>query len=337
MRMSFSSKRNYLLKFKIAICGIFFSICAHAGELLVAHTPTDRLYDIDISGSHGYAVGEAGLLMETSDSGKSWSEIDTPTTLALTSVAVTENGAVAVGQLGEVIVNVDWSGWKKVGSSSRMRLLGVDMNSEGLAVAVGAFGTLLRSVDHGVTWKSIQPDWAPLYDSGAGDTAVIRDEPTNYVVQVLEDGRILIGGEYGQILTSVDRGESWNVIYRHTEEGDVIAPTFFDSKFYGNTGYVTGQSGTVLISQDKGMTWKALKTPTQSSLFAIGGDEAGNIFAIGQRVAVVSKNYGKSWKTFNALDISLNWYSGISITEVSDSERVTAVGHGGRIISVNPF
>ena len=69
--MSFSSKRNYLLKFKIAICGIFFSICAHTGELLVAHTPTDRLYDIDISGSHGYAVGEAGLLMETSDGGKS--------------------------------------------------------------------------------------------------------------------------------------------------------------------------------------------------------------------------------------------------------------------------
>ena len=333
-----SSPKTTIMVLLVATLGML-SVSATASEqaLISTQTPTDRLYDVEMMGKMGYAVGEAGLVMKSTDGGETWNRENADTNLALTSIALTKKGAVAVGQLGEVVVNVGWKGWKQIGSDARMRLLGVDMNERGLAIAVGAFGTLMRSTDAGQSWELLRPDWAPLYDSGAGDTAVIRDEPTNYVVKVFADNRILIGGEYGQLLTSTDGGDTWEVTYRHPEKGDVIAPTLFDLKFYGDTGYATGQSGLVLISRDGGLSWQAKPTSTRASLFAIAGDADGNIFAIGQCVSIVSTDQGNTWREFEALDISLNWYAGLAVSERGSSRNIVAVGHSGRILSLNPF
>ena len=142
-------------------------------------TPTDRLFSVDFNKGVGVAVGEAGLIMRTSDGGETWRQEVSPTTLGLISVAHSGGREIAVGQMGVVLVRDGTSTWEISDSGSDMRLLKVDFNSHGLAVATGAFGTLLRSKDGGKTWESIAPHWATLYDSGAGDTAVIRDEPTN--------------------------------------------------------------------------------------------------------------------------------------------------------------
>tara|TARA_R110000772_G_scaffold213576_1_gene324128 strand:- start:21314 stop:22324 length:1011 start_codon:yes stop_codon:yes gene_type:complete len=299
-------------------------------------TPTDRLFSVDFNKDSGVAVGEAGLIMRTSDAGKTWTKEASPTTLGLISVAHSGDREIAVGQMGVAIIRFGSSEWKLADTGSDMRLLNVDINSRGLAVATGAFGTLLRSKDGGESWESIAPDWAKLYDSGAGDAAVVRDEPTNYIVKVLEDNRIIVGGEYGQLNVSDDGGDSWSVLYRHPEVDGDIAATLFDLKLSGNTGYAVGQAGLVIRTDDAGLTWRPLSTPTKGSFFAVTNIDSEKVFAVGQRVAMKSNNGGASWTIFEPIDLSLNWYSGLAHAESSEG-GVVAVGHSARILSLTPF
>ncbi|CAA0106772.1 Ycf48-like protein [Zhongshania aliphaticivorans] len=299
-------------------------------------TPTDRLFSVDFNKDTGVAVGEAGLIMRTDDAGQTWKKEKSPTTLGLISVAHSGGREIAVGQMGVVLVREGTSAWKVSDSGSDMRLLKVDINSHGLAVAAGAFGTLLRSKDGGNSWETIVPDWAALYDSGAGDTAVIRDEPTNYVVKVLEDNRIIVGGEYGQLNVSEDGGDTWSILYRHPEVDGDTAATFFDLKLSGKTGYAVGQAGLVIRTDDAGKTWTSVAANTKGSFFAVTYTGASKVFVVGQRVAMKSINGGESWEQFEPLDLSLNWYSGLGQTAPNNG-RIVAVGHSARILSLSPF
>ncbi|MBB85940.1 MAG: photosystem I reaction center subunit IX [Xanthomonadales bacterium] len=306
-------------------------------EVLYQATPTDRLYSIDFCGSSGIAVGEAGLLMRSSDSGLTWHRDEIPTNLALSKIACTESRELVVGQLGAILVKRGASEWRQIDSGTRLRLLGVDMNSGGLGVIVGAFGTLLRTTTGGETWESIAPDWAALYDDGTrGQYAAVRDEPTNYIVKVFENDRIVIGGEYGVLLESLDRGHTWTVVFRYPEIGGITAPTIFDAQFDGQRGYAVGQNGLVLASEDAGKTWLSVAAPTKASLFAVGLLDGSRLFAVGQRVAIASDNGGLSWTNIHGLDFDLNWYAGAG-KAMGASGPLIAIGHSGRIVSVAAF
>ncbi len=306
------------------------------GSVVFQATRADRLYGSDFIGDTGLAVGEAGRIMRTQDGGKTWKEELSPSSLSLFSVAGNGSRDIAVGQQGLVVVRTADGAWRQIDSGADSRLLKVDVNSNNLAVAVGAFGTLLRSTDGGESWTSIAPEWAPLYDSGSGDTALLRDEPTNYVVKVFDDGRIIIGGEYGQLMESTDAGDSWHVLYRHPEENGDVAPTLFDITFEGERGYAVGQAGLVLRSDDAGRTWRSMPTSTEASLFAVATIGQDKVFAVGQRTAMFSVTGGASWEASNALDFSLNWYADVG-HGASTGDQLAVFGHSARIVAITPF
>lgn len=309
---------------------------AAAGDVVWKATSQDRLHGVMFQGDQGVAVGSRGRILRSKDGGQSWAADTAATELALSNVTSDGNHEIAVGQLGVILVRTGGAEWQRVESGTHARLLNVDLNRRGLAVAVGAFGALLRSVDAGRTWTSIAPDWAQLYDSGSGDTAVLRDEPTNYLVKVLEDDRIIIGGEYGQLMESTDRGESWRVLYRHRVDAGETAPTLFDIKLEGRRGFAAGQAGLILRTDDGGYCWTVLPSGTRASLFAIDMLDEQRVVAVGQRAAVSSTDGGGSWSLINDEDLSLNWYAGLAHGR-SATGRVIAVGHSGRILSMSPF
>ncbi len=326
-----------------ALAALSFSIRASVDAkdernvVISSATPHDRLFSVIFDADRGVAVGEAGLIMRTADAGKTWTRDAPPTELAMIDIASNGTRSIAVGQMGLILVSDGGGKWKKVASGTDRRLLQVGMNRNGLAFIVGAFGTLLKSTDGGETWNSVAPNWATLYDSGEGDTAVIRDEPTNYLVEVQDDGSALIGGEYGQIMRSPDGGICWEVVYRHPSESGESAPTFFAMSIREDgVGYAVGQSGLVARTADRGQTWAFVQTPLDGNLFGVDSFANGQVVAIGQRVALRSTDNGATWNPIRALDFSINWYTGLGHAASAPVGEVIAVGHSGRILRLAP-
>jgi len=340
-------KRSARVKFfellMLCVCTASFSPFAQAktgSQALTQMTPHDRLYAVAFGGDVGVAVGHAGLIMETTDGGKTWSKAaeQPPTKLAMHGIAVVGNRSIAVGQKGLVLIREGRGAWRKVESGTEARLLRVGLNKNGVAIVVGAFGTLLKSTDGGETWASIAPNWAELYKSGDGsdEFSAVRDEPTNYVVKVFDDNSILIGGEYGQINHSTDGGATWTPVFQAaTDASGTIPPTIFGMNVGDDgVGYASGQDGLITKTTDGGKSWKRVDSGSLASLFDIDTTADGRVIAIGMRAALVSSDAGATWQPLKALDVSLNWYSGLSRGSSTPGDELFAVGHSGRVLSL---
>jgi len=306
-------------------------------------TAHDRLLSIRISGEEGIAVGENGRIMVSRDGGVSWTEEKAPTDLELMSVALSGRRAIAVGQMGLVLIRDGGGEWREIESGTPERLLQVDMNDDGIAIIVGAFGVLLKSTDFGSSWKSIAPDWKSLYNApktepiSYDDFSVPVDAPSNYIVKILDNENVVIGGEYGAILRSTDGGKTWAMVYRHPVASGVVAPSIFGMEIRKDgVGFAVGQSGIVLKTTDFGQTWKARETPVDRSFFGVASNQHGGVTIVGMRAGLYSSNDGETWKNLNDLDLDINWYSDIVSSAEGQSQEFLAVGHSGRIIRLVP-
>jgi len=310
---------------------------ATGNAVLIQATPHDRLFSLVFDAEQGLAVGENGLLMNSSDGGKNWTRAKAPTDLALIDVATNGKRTIAVGQMGLVLVREGTGEWKKVDSGSDARLLQVDINAQGLAFATGAFGTLLKSTDGGETWSNAAPKWGDLYESGTGDTAVTRDEPTNWVVRVGDDGSVVLGGEYGQLIRSTDGGNDWKIVYRHVADDGRTSPTIFSMAIRSDgIGYAVGQSGLLIKTADSGVTWADVEAPTTSNLFGVDSFADGTVVVVGQRVGLRSRDNGATWQPIKGLDLNLNWYAALAHSQQATAGEVIGVGHSGRVIRLVP-
>jgi photosystem II stability/assembly factor-like uncharacterized protein len=326
-----------VLSFAAGICSTAF---ADAGDsrAIVQFTPHDRLYSVAFDGDFGEAVGESGLVLESTDGGKTWQhEVKAPTELAMFSVAISGSRSIAGGQEGLILVRDGRKSWRKIGAVTDQRLLRVSLNKNGLAIAVGAFGTLLKSTDNGDSWTELKPAWAALYKTATtSDFVAARDEPTLYVAKVFDDGSILIGGEYGQLNRSTDGGKTWTAVFKaQSASSDLTPPSLFGMHLRDDgTGYAAGQDGLIIMTADGGKTWAQLDAHSPASLFDIDSTPDGHVYAVGMRSGLFSADAGKTWQSIKALDLSLNWYSGLGHGSGAVGDSMIAVGHSGRVLEL---
>ncbi|MEH6498577.1 MAG: YCF48-related protein [Pseudoalteromonas distincta] len=160
----------------------------------------------------GFAVGAYGLFLRTDDGGASWEDLtfdvdneDGFHYNAITEVA--DTGLFMVGELGTMYRSPDYGDtWETLtdlpydGS-----FFGVSGTGEANGVlAWGLRGNMFRSDDFGDTWEQVSlntPNNGPL-------------ESTLSSGSLSEDGHIVVVGIGGVVLTSDDRGRSFNVAIR---------------------------------------------------------------------------------------------------------------------------
>ncbi len=160
---------------------------------------------------HGIAVGAYGALLETIDGGQSWEDIserlDNEDGYHLNAIThIQGSGLFVVGELGGMFRSADMGEtWERVESPYQGSFFGVVGGSEpGVVVAFGLRGHLFRSIDFGDSWEGIElvNGSGNVLESGLADGNLLRD------------GRIVVVGHGGAVLTSDDQGRSFKLFNR---------------------------------------------------------------------------------------------------------------------------
>lgn len=294
---------------------------------LISGIPHSAFFGIDLENGEGVAVGAGGAIAESKDGGKTWKAVpQSPTNLALLSVAKRGPHSIAVGQSGVVAIVQDGK-WQTVDAGTKARLLSVDVNSSGLAIIGGQFGNVLKSTDGGKTWAPSAPDWSLLALAEHFGTG----EPTIYAANVTESGQITIAGEFGVMMRSDDGGVTWRVVRGIDPNAPTIHAFHLVDAGKGNS-YAVGQSGELLISADGGETWSKCDIATKLNFLGVAASSTGQVVVTGMRVMYRSENNGMSWVRVDEGDTNTDWYQAARTDEASG--RILAVGHSGKIIQI---
>lgn len=188
---------------------------------------------------HGFATGAYGVLLETIDGGQNWEDVadrlDNEDGTHLNAIAqIPGSGLFIVGEMGGMFRSTDMGEtWERVESPYQGSFFGVVGGGEpGVVVAFGLRGHLFRSTDFGDSWQPIE-----LLDGGEALESGLADG------NLLPDGRIVVVGHGGTVLSSEDKGQSFKLFSRpdrRSLSGVVANPE-------GNLVLV-GQSGVRVVS-----------------------------------------------------------------------------------------
>ena len=261
MAAQFSSK--HIVTSRLA--ALLVSLAMLAGQGAVTQASADvslvrsgytheALFGIVLEGDHGYAVGMPGLVLRTADQGKTWQPEDMINNgLALLAVTMSGDHAITVGQGGHIFKRTGKAAWTQVESGSKERLLAVDMNASGLAVAAGGFGTHINDVkisasgtitivgEFGLVMRSQNEgrDWSILH----------RGEETLFGLFMTKDGHGAAAGQDGTVLIS----DGWTSDWREVATG---RPENLLDIWVGEDGRMVATGiRTLLISNNWGSNW----------------------------------------------------------------------------------
>lgn len=288
---------------------------------VVSGTAHQALFAVAFDGDAGIAVGAGGQMLASQDGGRSWQAVmPALTEQSLLGVAVVSGRAIAVGQAGLIFLRDASGAWRPSTSGTEERLFAVSFNADGVAVAVGAFGKVLKSVDDGLKWTSVAPAWAEGYTEPGL-------EPHLYDVKVAPDGVITLVGEFGLILRSTDGGQSWAAL--HKGEASLFA---LDLRADG-VGYAVGQGGVILRTTDGGATWAGVESGSAANLLSVRSSPDGHVVVTAMRDMLASDD-GLSWRRVEWGDFGSAWYSGVNVVGAGAAENALVVGHSGRIVRI---
>jgi photosystem II stability/assembly factor-like uncharacterized protein len=199
-------------------------------------------------------------------------------------------------------------------------LYGVDCVSAQACWAVGGFGTIVRTTDHGATWKrqgshttqplydvdfaDAQEGWVVgrsgliLHTADGGETWEQQQSDTDkhlFSVDFVGSQVGVAAGDWGAIVTTNDGGKTW--VQRALAE-DVILNDV--SMVDGSHGFIVGELGKVFATEDGGVTWTQRPNDVQKSLFGCSFLDRQHGFAVGIDALIIeTADAGATWRVLN--------------------------------------
>mgnify|MGYP003334971523 CR=1 FL=1 len=231
----------------------------------------------DLAKDRVLLVGERGLILLSTDRGRSFEQVIAPTRRLLSDVLLRHDGiAIAVGHESTVLRSTDGGEkWQVVHHDPEqdLALFSISDAGNGNLVAVGAFGLVLVSSDDGLTWEQ---------------KLVSEDGPHLYSVRTHSDGLVTVG-EFGSIYSSRDQGQSWNPLPSPYEG------TLFDILIMKDRWILMGLRGN--LWEGSASEWSQIRHGSEATLFggAMLSDET--IVVVGaEGVTLVRSPESGEWK-----------------------------------------
>ncbi|MGH7595302.1 MAG: YCF48-related protein, partial [bacterium] len=195
-----------------------------------AHTSgtTNVLYSVYFTDANtGWAAGEVGTILKTTNGGSTWSAQTSGTTDILRSLYFTDaNTGWAVGGDGTILKTTNGGNtWAAQTSGTTSFLLSAYFTDANTGWAVGDFGTILKTTNGGSTWS-------------AQTSRTIEDLYSVYFTDVNTGWAV---GGFGTILKTTNGGSTWSAQTSGTTSF-LLSVYFTDA----NTGWVVGELGTIL-------------------------------------------------------------------------------------------
>ena len=271
---------------------------------------------------NGLVVGDGGLMLKTSDGGKTWAKVEIdmrppgqrqgsppggggpppgfgrggPPPL-YNIYFVDANVGYITGGRGTILKTEDggktWA--RKMARSDtpgrggrrggiRANLMGIQMISETTGFIAGSENTILKTTDGGETWV------------GSSERARVGETRNNLEnIWFVSPTTGWIIGSFGTLLHTTDGGENWD----KRDPG-------FDNNLFGiyfldeNTGWICGQEGLILHTADGGATWTQQKAESFDDLHDIIFVDAMVGWAVGGYNSILhTTDGGKTWAVSN--------------------------------------
>jgi photosystem II stability/assembly factor-like uncharacterized protein len=314
--MFFSKKTILIIVFTLITNSLMF-----AQWLPVSSGTTNSLYGVYMLPSGvGYAVGDMGTILKTTDSGDSWNSITSGVTDGLNNVYFfDDNTGIIVGDGGLILRTTN-------GGSSWTTIVVTDIYDRLLSVSFsGAYGiiggesqTIIYSTNSGVSWTVSQTG----YFGGGFWGVQMLNSTTGFVAGQNSISAPLTG-------KSTDGGANWNfsTFYFQSNEGRCEDVHFFDA----NNGIVSGSTwiggGAISRTTDGGSNWTT--TLFTNVLEGMDFPMASTGYAVGWSGSIIyTTDSGNTW-TEQTTSPS-NYYSDISF--IPNTLTGVVVGTGGTML-----
>jgi photosystem II stability/assembly factor-like uncharacterized protein len=190
----------------------------------------------------GWAAGDLGTLIKTTDGGSNYTLIETNTTTPILKVR-SFNGQIVIasGYDGLILRSTDGGNiFTQVisGVGSGFDLWGLEMINDTLGLACGATA-LLKTTDAGLNWEIVN---TPGYTGNL------------WWIDFMNEDYGFVAGD-GKILRTIDGGSNWEIIQAGDNQAlycvDVIDSLHIAAAGYGGTSYPAKN----IYSSDGGYTW----------------------------------------------------------------------------------
>jgi len=199
---------------------------------------------------YGWAVGDHGTVLHTSNGGDTWISQPAGTVLQRPGVCfVNASNGWAVGKAGAIQhTSNGGSTWSSENSGTTADLFGVSFVDGHNGWAVGSGGAILHTSNGGSTWSS----------QSSGTMADL------FAVSFVDANNGWTVGSGGTILYTNNGGSAWS-----SQSGGTMADLFGVSFVDTNNGWVVGSSGAILHTSNGGSTWSPQGSGTANGLFDV--------------------------------------------------------------------
>ena len=275
---------------------------------------TGELKDVFmVNANRGWAVGDGGTILLTTNGGSSWSVQSSGVTDDLRNVSFQSSSrGWAVGDNGAILTtNNGGVAWTAQTSGITTALQSVAFVSNTAGWAVGDGGVVLSTVDGGTTWV----DSSPLLSS----IILLRD------VHFVTASVGWIVGHSSEIYATVDGGSSWTQQTAGVPTGTSwLSVTAISSSI----AWVSGDSGKVLSTTDGGTTWLSVSSGG-SILYGVSFVDANTGWVAGSGLGILASVDAGASFDLQTLPASSGVPRAVFFT---DSANGWAVGAAGMIL-----